>query len=112
MCITRCMSWRLARPEAITAITPSGRSSISAVLWGRRREFAHYPEFADLEMQQRIPDPTAEATFAMARLDWSEPCQGTHATWLDRYRRLLAIRRREIVPRLPSIEPGGTYDVL
>jgi len=83
-----------------------------AVRDGRRREFAHYPEFADPEMQQRIPDPTAEETFAMARLDWSEPCEEIHVTWLDRYRRLLAIRRREIVPRLPGIEAGGTYTVL
>jgi 1,4-alpha-glucan branching enzyme/maltooligosyltrehalose trehalohydrolase len=83
-----------------------------AVREGRRREFAHYPEFADPDAQQRIPDPTAEATFAMARLDWSECRDETHASWLDRYRRLLMIRRREIVPRLEGIEPGGTYRVL
>jgi maltooligosyltrehalose trehalohydrolase len=83
-----------------------------AVREGRRREFAHYPEFADPEAQARIPDPTAEATFAMARLDWSECREKPHARWLDRYRRLLAIRRREIVPRLDGIHPGGTYRVL
>src|SRR5207248_9425471 len=83
-----------------------------AVREGRRREFAHYPEFADPEAQGRIPDPTAEATFVMARLDWSEHERGEHANWLDRYRRLLTIRRCEIVPRLRGIEPGGTYRVL
>jgi len=82
-----------------------------AVRAGRRREFAHYPEFADPAAQQRIPDPTTEATFAAARLDWSEPQEPAHASWLDRYRRLLTIRRREIVPRLSAIEPGGTYDL-
>jgi malto-oligosyltrehalose trehalohydrolase len=83
-----------------------------AVREGRRREFAHYPEFADPEAQQSIPDPTAEATFTMARLDWPERERGEHAIWLDRYRRLLTIRRCEIVPRLPGIKAGGTYHVL
>jgi len=83
-----------------------------AVREGRRREFAHYPEFADPEAQQRIPDPTAEGTFALARLDWAEEREATHARWLDRYRRLLAIRRREIVPLLSGIQPGGIYCVL
>ena len=79
---------------------------------GRRREFAHFPEFADPEAQQRIPDPTAEATFARSRLDWSERNGAAHARWLDRYRRLLAIRRREIVPRLHGMAPGGRYRML
>jgi 1,4-alpha-glucan branching enzyme len=83
-----------------------------AVREGRRREFAHYPEFADPEAQQRIPDPTAEATFALARLDWAEQREAAQARWLDCYRRLLTIRRREIVPRLSGIEPGGRYRVL
>jgi 1,4-alpha-glucan branching enzyme len=48
----------------------------------------------------------------MARLDWAECRDAVHARWLDRYRRLLAIRRREIVPLLSGIEPGGTYQML
>src|SRR5438270_409448 len=83
-----------------------------AVREGRRREFAHYPEFADPEAQRHIPDPNAEATFAAARLDWSEPREPEHASWLERYRKLLTIRHREIVPRLDGITPGGEYEVL
>ena len=83
-----------------------------AVREGRRREFAHFPEFADPAARERIPDPTAEATFAMARLDWSECRKAAHASWLDRYRGLLTIRQREIVPRLLGIRPGGSYRVL
>jgi 1,4-alpha-glucan branching enzyme len=79
---------------------------------GRRREFAHYPEFADPEAQRHIPDPNAEATFAAARLDWSEPREPEHASWLERYRKLLTIRHREIVPRLDGIMPGGEYELL
>src|SRR5258708_39980296 len=52
-----------------------------AVREGRRREFAHYPEFADPGAQQRIPDPSAEATFAMAPLGLAgRPVPG-HARW-------------------------------
>ncbi|HEY4470188.1 MAG TPA: malto-oligosyltrehalose trehalohydrolase [Stellaceae bacterium] len=80
-----------------------------AVREGRRREFAHYPEFADLEAQRHIPDPNAEATFAAARLDWSEPQEPSRARWLERYRELLSIRHREIVPRLDRIAPGGSF---
>jgi malto-oligosyltrehalose trehalohydrolase len=83
-----------------------------AVREGRRREFVHYPEFAYPDAQRRLPDPTEEATFAAARLDWSEPREPAHARWLDRYRKLLTIRRDEIVPRLHGIMPGGTYRVL
>jgi maltooligosyltrehalose trehalohydrolase len=83
-----------------------------AVREGRRREFAHYPEFADPEAQRHIPDPNAEATFAAARLDWSKPHEPEHASWLERYRKLLTIRHREIVPRLDGITPGGEYELL
>jgi maltooligosyltrehalose trehalohydrolase len=48
----------------------------------------------------------------MSQLDWAEPRQEGHARWLAQYRRLLAIRTREIVPRLPGIQPfAGSYQV-
>ncbi len=79
---------------------------------GRRREFAHFPEFRDTAARERIPDPTAEATFAMSRLDWTEPLEAEHARWLVRYRALIGIRAREIAPRLVGM-PGfaGHYRV-
>jgi malto-oligosyltrehalose trehalohydrolase len=84
-----------------------------AVREGRRREFAHFPEFQDEAALERIPDPTATSTFADSHLDWTEPASGEHAVWLARYRELLAIRAREIVPRLPGMPPfSGSYQVL
>jgi malto-oligosyltrehalose trehalohydrolase len=73
---------------------------------GRRREFAKFPEFSDPAARARIPDPCAAATFAGAVLDWQTPARPPHAEWLSWYKRLLALRRREIVPRLPGM-PGG-----
>jgi malto-oligosyltrehalose trehalohydrolase len=84
-----------------------------AVREGRRREFSQYPEFRDAAARERIPDPALPSTFERSRLDWTRPTHPAHAVWLARYRRLLAIRSREIVPRLKGIEGfAGRYRVL
>lgn len=59
---------------------------------GRRREFAHFAEFASDEGRQRIPDPQAEETFAASKLRWEERGEGEHRWVLDWYRKLLAVR--------------------
>jgi maltooligosyltrehalose trehalohydrolase len=76
-----------------------------AVRQGRRAEFAKFPEFADPKMRERIPDPTDEATFRMSALDWSAAERPEHGEWLRYYRELLALRAREIAPRLKGM--GG-----
>jgi malto-oligosyltrehalose trehalohydrolase len=72
---------------------------------GRRREFAKFPEFRDEAARARIPDPCAAETFTSAVLDWRQLERQPQAEWLRLYRRLLALRAREIVPRLAGI--GG-----
>lgn len=80
---------------------------------GRRREFSRFPEFRDEAARARIPDPCAEATFAAAVLDWDAPARPGHAEWLGYYRRLLALRRREIAPRLVGMAGNsGRYRLL
>jgi 1,4-alpha-glucan branching enzyme len=73
---------------------------------GRRREFARFPEFQDGAARELIPDPCTEATFLSAKLDWEAMDDPTHREWLAFYRALIALRRREIVPRLAG-SPGG-----
>ena len=82
-----------------------------AVRKGRREEFAKFPEFHDAAARERIPDPIAENTFRSAKLGWDDLSREPHADWLDWYRRILAIRRKEIVPRLAQA-PGhaGEYE--
>ena len=78
---------------------------------GRMREFAHF--------EDGVPDPGDPATFVSARLDWNRMAEPPHARMFDHYRRLLAIRRRDIVPLLPRIlggacvafDPGGAFAV-
>ena len=75
-----------------------------AVREGRRAEFSRFPEFADPQQRELIPDPGAAQTFAAAKLDWSELAREPHAQWLALYRQLLQIRQREIIPRLRGIK--------
>src|SRR5262249_34906766 len=66
-----------------------------AVRKGRREEFkAAYAEFG-----RAIPDPLEEKTFRMAVLDWGAPATSDGGKRLALVRDLLAVRRREIVPR-------------
>ncbi len=71
---------------------------------GRRAEFASFPEFADPETRDRIPDPGAGETFEQSILDWAGVEE--RRNWLEFYRGLLRVRREEIFPRLKGI-PGG-----
>jgi maltooligosyltrehalose trehalohydrolase len=66
---------------------------------GRLREFAHF--------QGDVPDPGDPATFASAHLQWPRLTEPAHARMFDHYRRLLAIRRRDIAPLLPRILGGA-----
>jgi maltooligosyltrehalose trehalohydrolase len=75
---------------------------------GRREEFAKFPEFQDPEKRDHIPDPLADSTFDSAKLPWDRMDQAT----LDWFRRILAVRRAEIVPLIPAITHGGRYEEL
>ncbi|MBT2339777.1 MULTISPECIES: malto-oligosyltrehalose trehalohydrolase [Pseudomonas] len=68
---------------------------------GRRNEFKAFSAFNDPEKRERIPDPNAAPTFETSRpnLEARQPEQLVNETL---YRRLLKIRREEIVPRLPG----------
>jgi 1,4-alpha-glucan branching enzyme/maltooligosyltrehalose trehalohydrolase len=73
---------------------------------GRKREFARFKQFAADASNVEPPDPTLPETFQSARLDWHELHDPDHAPWLELYRRLLAIRQRDIVPLIPDITRG------
>jgi malto-oligosyltrehalose trehalohydrolase len=77
-----------------------------AVRSGRRREFARFSAFRDPAARERIPDPCDPATFESAVLRWEDAEREPHRSLLAHYRELLAVRMREIVPRL-SGAPGG-----
>jgi 1,4-alpha-glucan branching enzyme len=79
----------------------------AGVARGRREEFGHILRFGDPRAAAYIPDPTAESTFMRSKLDWSSLTHPPHSDWLARYRELLSVRRREIVPLIPDLDVHG-----
>jgi malto-oligosyltrehalose trehalohydrolase len=74
----------------------------NAVRQGRRKEFAGaYAKYGD-----EIPDPLEESTFQSAVLDWDARNDAAGGRRLALVRDLLAIRRREIIPRLAGAAFG------
>jgi len=59
---------------------------------GRRKEFASFPEFADPQALDSIPDPQDPATFERSKLDWSETSKDEHRKVLALYKACLALR--------------------
>jgi maltooligosyltrehalose trehalohydrolase len=73
-----------------------------AVRKGRRSEYAWaYAKYGD-----EIPDPLAKSTFQSAVLDWESRNEAPGKQRLALVRDLLAIRRREIAPRLAGASFG------
>ncbi len=76
-----------------------------AVRNGRRNEFAGvYAKYGD-----EIPDPLDPLTFQSAMLDWQSLNEQAGRKRLALVQSLLAIRRREIVPRLAGTTFGGAH---
>ncbi len=76
-----------------------------AVRKGRRSEYAWaYAKYGD-----EIPDPLAKLTFQSAILDWESRHEAPGKKRLALVQNLLAIRRREIVPRLAGASFGDAH---
>ncbi len=76
-----------------------------AVRNGRRKEFSGaYAKYGD-----EIPDPLEQSTFQSAVLDWDECNQSPGSKRLALVRDILAVRRREVVPRLAGATFGDAH---
>jgi maltooligosyltrehalose trehalohydrolase len=74
----------------------------NAVRNGRRREY----DWAYAKYGDEVPDPLATATFQSAVLDWQARNEPAGEIRLALVQRLLAIRQREIAPRLAGAAFG------
>jgi maltooligosyltrehalose trehalohydrolase len=88
-----------------------GAALAAAVREGRRGEFARFAAFRDPAARERIPDPSAPATFAASKLSWAERDAGAHRERLALVRELAALRHRHVVPRLAGAPGGGRHRV-
>lgn len=75
----------------------------SKVVAGRRRTLSRYLKFAEHRSRKRIPDPMDNKTFEQTVLDWSARNLPEHKKVLELYRELLALRHRELIPRLQNM---------
>jgi maltooligosyltrehalose trehalohydrolase len=76
-----------------------------AVRNGRRREF----DWAYAKYGDEVPDPLESSTFQSAVLDWDACNDAAGKNRLALVRELLAIRRREIMPRLAGAVFGEAH---
>jgi len=81
----------------------------ASVTAGRRSEFGRFERFKDPAVQAQIPDPVDAETYERSKLRWEEVNEPAHAQRLKLYRKLLALRRAHIVPRLHGMPPSGAY---
>ena len=75
-----------------------------AVTEGRRAEFASFWHDRSVET---APGPTTAAAKAAAVLDWTALEREPHKSAFESARRRLAVRRQELVPRLPACSTGA-----
>ena len=76
-----------------------------AVRKGRRREYAWaYAKYGD-----EVPDPLEKSTFESAVLDWDARNEAAGKKRLTLVQQLLAVRRREIMPRLAGASFGEAH---
>ena len=82
-----------------------------AVTEGRRREFGGFTQFTGTS-ESVIPDPNHPDTFERSKIDWLALERPEHASWLEFYKKLLAVRRDRIVPRLAGTDGhAGRYTI-
>jgi maltooligosyltrehalose trehalohydrolase len=109
----------------ITLLAPMPPLLFMGEEWGSTRPFPFFCDFPEplaaairkgrgekfkatyAELDDDIPDPLAEATFRAAQLDWEARETPPGRQQLALVRDLLSIRRREIVPHLPSATFGS-----
>src|SRR5215469_2015236 len=107
----------LRAATAVVLLAPQPPLLFMGEEWAAPQSF---PWFCDFEPQlaarvraQRAleipgsPDPGADSTWAAAQLEWSLLPQSAHARAFTHYRRLLTIRRRDILPLLPHLRAAS-----
>jgi len=87
-----------------------GDDLAEAIRQGRDQELK---EFYGHQTSELPPDPMSEDAFLRSKLDWNDLDRGEHARSSALYRKLIEIRKREIIPRMEGISGNsGRYEVI
>ncbi|MDG5815466.1 malto-oligosyltrehalose trehalohydrolase [Chitinispirillales bacterium ANBcel5] len=84
-----------AKTPFLYFISHTDEELVEAVRQGRAREFSEFLWEGD------PPDPQAESTFRMSKLDWDSALRDDHKVMSEYYRALLELRRK--IPALSSL---------
>jgi 1,4-alpha-glucan branching enzyme/maltooligosyltrehalose trehalohydrolase len=79
------------------------------VILADRRDVGLFELFNSPEAQAQIPDPSAQETLLRSKLDWDSARHEPHSKCLQFYRKLLALRRDVIVPRIKDMASGQAH---
>jgi malto-oligosyltrehalose trehalohydrolase len=100
--------WATSAPFAF--FSDVGDDLADAIRKSRSEELKDFP--GDIAPDD-VPDPMAESTFELCKLRWDERDDEEHAEFLRLYRRLIQIRKDEIIPRLYDMEGNsGSWRML
>jgi maltooligosyltrehalose trehalohydrolase len=80
-----------------------GEDLAATIRESRKKELKDIP----LPEGAKPPDPMSETTFRACKLDWDSVSEESSTRHLSLYRRLIALRQKEIVPRLNGMEGHG-----
>jgi malto-oligosyltrehalose trehalohydrolase len=106
------MGQEFMTPSPFLYFCDFGDDLAGSVTEGRRREFARFERFADPHARKSIPDPNDPETFRRSKLDWSTLQGQLHADCYRYHRKLLEVRRQEIIPRLAGMQGGASFELL
>ncbi len=76
-----------------------------AVCEGRRKEFEGFAKFNDPDMRSKIPNPNELSTFENS-VPLTED-DNEQKEWREHYQQLIALRHKEIIPRLQGAKTAG-----
>jgi maltooligosyltrehalose trehalohydrolase len=72
----------------------------AAVRKGRLEEFSELSALKDPALQEKIPDPNSPDTFNRSKINYADYQAPEHQQWFDFYKKLIHVRRQEIIPYL------------
>lgn len=101
------MGEEIAAAQPFQFFCDFGPDLAAAVAAGRRQGFVRFQGFAKLIERETLPDPNDPATFENSKLDWKSLDEAPHQDWLRFYQDLLALRHRQIMPRLSGMHGGS-----
>jgi len=80
-----------------------------SVKQGRMKEFSKFSDSLNTNILTKIPDATSEEMFMESKIDWDKPATDQNLETFDFYRKMLEIRKKQIIPLIPKLLHSYTH---